>query len=497
MKPQTRFALFASLAFFVALSAWSFGAPIGEGADGDHHLSSIWCGWGESEGMCEDRGDFGNGYVATVPYMFQMCNGRPSEDVTTCQFVTTELKPDNMQTLRTSTPQTRSLYYSLMRTFASENPTRSVLEMRFFNSFLASVILFFLLTLTRGRARFAVLCAWTLTLVPNGVATLSSYNPRSWAFLGVMSSWAFLYSALTCTSSQRRRRIGSYILFGVSISLAAATRWDATIFSVFSSTIVLLAYLTQNKMLSLRRTLQITGPICLLALIAVLTVPYLKGLANLSGLRSYPQDGRLLFNLIHIPETLPEIFGYSVGYSRGGPGIIGIIGLALFAFCIGNALRGMNRSRIALVGLTTLFIFISSLRMSIAANLLFPFSGVYLLGLLTFLIGLTVLLSETRSGFMMSRTSRISVITLTALCQMLALYNYMEAYTRLGIGVGTYAKISLNGAWWWGFGPGPNYVFVIGSISYAVFLAFAWMTAPLITADTTTETSILKANPNL
>jgi len=497
MKPQTRFALFASLAFFVALSAWSFGAPIGEGGDGDHHLSSIWCGWGESEGMCEDRGAVGDGYVATVPIMFEMCDDRPSEDITSCQYPTTQGAPDDMQTLRTSAPHARNLYYSLMRIFASENPTRSVLEMRFFNNLLASAILFFLLTLTRGRARFAALCAWTLTLVPNGMSTLSSYNPRSWAFLGVMSSWAFLYSALTCTSSQRRRKIGSYILFGVSISLAAATRWDATIFSVFTSTIVLLVYLTQNKMLSLRRTLPITGPIFLLGLIAVLTVPYLKSLANLSGLRSYPQDGRLLFSLIHIPETLPEIFGYNVGYSRGGPGIIGIIGLSLFAFCIGNALTGMNRPRIALVALTTLFIFISSLRISIAGNLLYPFSGVYLLGLLTFLIGLTVLLSETRSGFMMSRTSRISVITLAALCQLLALYNYIEAYTRLGIGVGTYAKLSLDDAWWWGFGPGPNYVFVIGSISYAVFLAFAWMTAPLITAGKTSETSILNADPNI
>jgi hypothetical protein len=154
MPKSTRYALIACTALFFTLSAWSFGAPIGEGGDGDHHLSSIWCGWGESEGMCENRGDFGKGYVATVPYMFQMCNGRPSEDVTTCQYVTTELKPDNLQTLRTSGPQTRNLYYSLMRIFASE-------------------------------------------------------NPKSWAFLGVMSSWAFLHSALTCTSSQRRRRIGS------------------------------------------------------------------------------------------------------------------------------------------------------------------------------------------------------------------------------------------------------------------------------------------------
>ena len=85
----------------------------------------------------------------------------------------------------------------------------------------------------------------------------------------------------------------------------------------------------------------------------------------------------------------------------------------------------------------------------------------------------------------MSRTSRISVITLAALCQLLALYNYMEHNTRLGVGVGSYVRLSLDDAWWWKFGPGPNVVFALGTISYALFLAFAWMTAPLITNDTT------------
>ena len=497
MSKNTRYALVASLAFFVALSTWSFGTPTAEYIDGDHHLSSIWCGWGESKGMCEDRSDFGNGYVATVPYFFEMCNGLPTQDASFCRSVTTQLAPNNMQTVRTSAPESRNLYYSLMRTFASTNVTRSVLEMRLFNSLLASAILFALLTLTSGRTRFAALCAWMLTLVPNGMSTLSSYNPRSWAFLGVMSSWAFLYSALTCPSSQRRRKIGSYALYGFSIGLAAATRWDATIFSVFSSTIVLIAYLLQDKIFNVWRTLKIAGPLFLLVLIGVLTVPFLKGMANLSSIRSYPLDDKLIFDLIHIPESIPEIFGYSVGYSREGPGLIGIIGLSLFAFCIGNALIGMRRSRIALVGVTALFIFVSSLRIVISTGSLFPFTGVYLLGIVTFLIGLTVLLSETKSGFMMSRTSRVSIITIAALCHLVALYNHIEQNTRVGVGVGSYVKLSLDDAWWWGFGPGPNVVFAVGAISYALFLAFAWMTAPLITAGKTTETSILNADPNI
>lgn len=496
MKPQTKFTLFASLAFFVALSAWSLSSPIGEGGDGDYHLSSIWCGWGESKGICEDRGDFGAGQVAIVPFMFEMCNGRPTVNETTCQFVTTELQPANMQTLRTAPPEKRNFYYSVMRVFASTDPMRSVLEMRFFNSFLASAVLFSLLTLTIGRTRFALLCAWTLTLIPNGIASLASYNPRSWAFLGVMSGWAFLYSALTSNSLQKRRKICSYVLYGFSLFLAAATRWDATIFSVFTSTIVLIAYLMERRLMNLWRTLQISVSLCFLALIGMLTVPFLKNLINLSQLKLFPQNGKLLFNLVHIPETFPEIFGYSVGYSRGGPGIIGIVGLTLFALCIGDALRGIKRQGLAVVGITTLFLIASSLRMSIAVDLLFPFSGIYLLGLLTFLIGLAVLLSETKSGFMMTSTSRNSIIALTTICHLIALYNFTEYNTRQGIGIGTYAKLSLNDSWWWNFGPGPNFVFIVGSISYAVFLAFAWMTSPLITADTTSEASILDTNSN-
>lgn len=88
-----------------------------------------------------------------------------------------------------------------MRVFASENTTRSILVIRLFNSVLASVVFFFLLYVTRSRVRQAVVGSWTFTILPVLISTLPQLNPRSWAFLGVMSSWAFLHSGLSAENN--------------------------------------------------------------------------------------------------------------------------------------------------------------------------------------------------------------------------------------------------------------------------------------------------------
>ena len=84
------------------LLCWAFAAPIGAGADADFHLSSIWCGQGERQGLCEERDDSGWTIQAKVPFMFQMCNGRPIEYLPGCPAIHSE---PAMQFLRTAPPQ--------------------------------------------------------------------------------------------------------------------------------------------------------------------------------------------------------------------------------------------------------------------------------------------------------------------------------------------------------------------------------------------------------
>ena len=227
----TRNTAIAILAFFVCLTCWSFGSSIGSGGDIDAHISSIWCAWGEQPGMCQ--GDTGS--IATVPYMFQMCDGRPIDSFPVCDVVKSSA---NMQELRIMGPSHRSIYYKFMRLFASTNPNQSILIMRMVNSFIASLLLFGLLRFTTGRTRIASVSALTFTLIPIAIWRIPSVNPQSWAILGVMTSWAFLHGFIHAPRSDRNKKL-LFAFFIFSALLPATSRVDATTYIVFTSVVVL------------------------------------------------------------------------------------------------------------------------------------------------------------------------------------------------------------------------------------------------------------------
>ena len=119
-----------SILLLLVLLCWALSSSIGSGGDTDNHLSSIWCAWGEKANVCEDLSETATGYSATVPFMFQMCDGRPIDFSPACEF-TKDHAPK--QTLRTSAPAYQNLYYKFMRIFVTENVQASVLIMRIFN----------------------------------------------------------------------------------------------------------------------------------------------------------------------------------------------------------------------------------------------------------------------------------------------------------------------------------------------------------------------------
>ena len=228
---KTRYLVIAVLSFFITLSCWSFSSSIGSGGDIDAHISSIWCAWGEKPGMCENDSDS----TAQVPYMFQMCDGRPIDSWPACDKVSSSEK---MQTLRIIGEPARSPYYSIMRVFATTDPQQSILTMRLVNSFIASVIFFGLLKLTSGRTRVAAISAMTFTLIPVAIMRIPSINPHGWAILGVMTSWAFLHGFINTPRSDRRKKL-LLVFFIFSVLLPATTRVDATTYIVFTSSLVI------------------------------------------------------------------------------------------------------------------------------------------------------------------------------------------------------------------------------------------------------------------
>jgi len=469
----TRNTAIAILAFFVLLTCWSFGSSIGSGGDIDAHISSIWCAWGEKPGMCE--GDTGS--IATVPYMFQMCDGRPIDSFPGCDVVKSSAE---MQQLRIMGPSHRSIYYKFMRLFASTNPNQSILIMRLVNSLIASLLLFGILKFTHGRTRIAAVSALTFTLVPVAIVRIPSINPHSWATLGVMTSWAFLHGFLVVPKTDVRKKfLLSFFLF--SILLPATTRVDATTYVVFTSAVVLLHHFLVGRRISQNEVLGASG--FAIAGIAIASVSdNVRSYLTLPTPTGYAFGQYLLFQIIHIPESLVEVFGYSIGQQGSGPGIVGIIGLSLFVLGLGYAMQNSNKQQLAIVFIILSFLNVVMFKGSVIVGSLIPLPGTYVLGLITFLLGMSIIASQSEQQFMSHRGNRRTTISLLSLTHALFLFTWMESYTK-GSQIpgffsrqtlGAFYKLSLSGGWWWNSWISANFVYLLGICCFPIFLVFAW-----------------------
>jgi len=190
----------------------------------------------------------------------------------------------------------------------------------------------------------------------------------------------------------------------------------------------------------------------------------------------------LLFQLIHIPEALVEVFGYAVGQQGNGPGLVGIIGISLFVISLAFALQQSQKQDLAIPGIIVAFLAVVMYKGSLITLSLVPLPGAYALGLMSFLLGMCITNSRSDKQFMNSRGNRITVISLLAFTHALTLFSWMELYThgQSSIGffskqiLGSYDRLSLNGGWWWDSPIGPNVVFLLGIASFPLFLVYAW-----------------------
>ena len=432
--------------------------------------------------MCENDNDS----TAQVPYMFQMCDGRPIDSWPNCEAVQSST---TMQELRIIHKVQRSPYYSIMRVFATTNPEQSVLKMRMVNTLIASLILLGLLKLTSGRTRVAAISAMTFTLVPVAIMRIPTINPQGWATLGVMTSWAFLHGFLnTPKTDTRKKLLLAFYIF--SVLLPATTRIDSTTYVVFTSAIVLLNHYRTARRLS-RKEKTIGLGLIAVCLSTIKLSEHIRGYLSLSKPIGSQFSQYLVFQIVHIPESLVEVFGYAVGQQGNGPGLVGIVGLSLFVVSLTFALQQSQKQDLVITGVIIAFLAVVMYKGSLITLSLVPLTGAYALGLLTFLLGMVIITSRTKQQFMSRKGNRIAAISLLFITHALTLYSWMELYTRGNQTPGFFnaqmlggsSRLSLNGGWWWNTWSSPNWVFLIGIMSFPVFLNFAWR---LVGSDLTT-----------
>jgi hypothetical protein len=478
MRGSLRTNFVISLLLFLSLAAWSVSSPIGSGVDTDFHLGSIWCAHGERKGLCESIDTAAwpaENVTAIVPFMFQMCDERNIYFWPECEV---SVKNPTTQEIRIAPIYQRSIYYWATHIFASTSVNRSVIFIRLFNSLIASLVFLASLVLSSDRLRKAVVISWTLTLIPNGIQLLSGVNPRSWAVLGIMSSWVFLHAFLTEESEHRQRRLWQIGCYLASIGLTASARFDALLYVLFISTVVLGAHLIDFHKLSFKRAAQFGG-VLVAVMFATKLIPRLNGIFSFGVPEPFNSTQYFVFQLVHIPEFVADWWGYRIGQQGNGPGIIGLSGTILFAVYMYAALRGLNRKQLFVTIAISLFICLALFRATTAVLSIVPLSGVYTFGLSAPLIGLTLMFSQSNDKQIFEKGLAVTTIVMVSIMHALTFYHWIEFFTQRGVNTGFYYKFSLNGTWWWDTWVSPNFVFLGGAALFPIFLTYAWRTSSL------------------
>lgn len=436
-------------------------------------MTSIWCARGEKPGICANIDQAAN--TAEVPFMFQMCNGRNIDWFPSCEF---EEENPPTQRLRMAPPNQLSAYYKVVNIFASEDIQQSVVKIRLFNSLISVLVLAALLITTTSRIRFAAITGLSFSLIPWGLQLFSGVTTRGWAILGVMTSWAFLASYLETAKEQKKLRLLQILAFLFSVSLVAMTRIDTLMMVLITSLFVVIAHFLSSAPLNKKRLLLGIAGICLLA-ISSQFLPIVKNLANFTIPNGYGFAQYWLFQIVHIPEFVADWWKYNVGQSGRGPGIVGLIGITLFAINFAFALQKSDFfQRLAAVSFT-LIVFVLLAKSSSVANSLVPLSGFYTFGLAVPWLGIAIANSKNPSQFMSTVGNRRTAISLLSFSYSIYFYSLLEFYTRRGKNLEYFDSISLNDEWWWNIAIGPNVVFFIAAIMFPVFLISVWRTVSI------------------
>ena len=447
--------LLAAVLLFTTLSCWSFSAPLNNGFDPTFHLASIWCGWGESPGKCENYGARDYGYGGKIPDELRGLS-------------TSELHDQEI-----TSPSTRSLFYPIMRVFAGGNATQSVLLMRLIQSFIASMIFGSLIHFSSRKMKTAVLSAWTFTMIPIIISTLPQTTPRSWAYLSGMSSWAYLMLALD-RHKQKQNSKKLWILYGFSLFLAFASRWDATLFVAFTTAVVLSIHFIKNNLMKFRTLVWflVSGMVSM-GLLRII-FPRLASYTSFDFGSTFT-SGKTIFQLIHIPENIADGLGLGVRLADLGPDLIGIIGVVLFVFMLSRSLDSANKFQIFSVVSIAIFMFMAMFQITLSWTEQIGPSGVYVVQLLTVILGLSVALANDAQMYLYRKSNQAIFISLLGVSHALALFARMEWAVRPSSELNdTYFNLSLNGGWWWNSPIGPNVVFLIGAIAFPAWLIVSW-----------------------
>jgi hypothetical protein len=464
-----------ALGVFTLLVAWGLSSPPGSTPDDDFHTISILCANGDNE-FCQilETDPDGNPIKAIVPLRAAnncFFSSFPSEDGS-CIAQQSGLKTE---TTRINIDHVSRFYYTVINRFLGSDYETSIRDMRIFNAFIFSALLFLALITGAPRIRRGVVLLVLTALIPLAAFFVPSINPTSWAITGVVFSWVFLYSLIQLLKPPINwwRTVGVSSGLMLSLVVALGGRKDPQIYLlvVFIATIVLVWPRFSMKLKWL-----------LVALTGIVgTVGYLIQVDRIAGVspvisKSFFNPGILVESLVELPSVIAgtigssaplfrniDFFYYGIGWHEVQmPASVIFITLATLGGLVFTFLPGARKRQLAAVGFVVVLMVATQMYVvAVAVGQYSPnVTPRYMAPL--FLTAVVMFFSLVKVGRKFpSRGQAVWLFVAMPLASSIALLTTIRRYTNGQ--TETWFKLFFEPNWWWeDFPLNPTAVWFLG-----------------------------------
>ena len=468
----------------LTLTAWVFASPVGAGPDDDFHLVSSWCAGPTASETCLPTDTERERLVPAALDDIECFAYDPTQSAA-CQgqdwsWSIDELVQSERGNFIGAYPP---IYYAVTGVLTGADIQASAIAMR-----LITVLLFVGLTvalwlLLPRHLGAPLVWGWLVTTVPLGIFLLGTNNPSAWAMIGVGSSWLAL---LGWFEAQGRRKLALGALFALSVLIAAGARGDAALYAGLGIVLVLVLTVARSRVFVRDAVLPIVMGLVAFAFF-VSSRQTQAGLSGFSGGSNTSAAGTLAdpgapeaaltgfglfaYNLLNVPFLWTGTLGdWALGWlDTSMPAIVSAAAVAVFV-AVGFTGIGLLWRRKALVlaavviVLVALPVYVLQAGSDVVGEQVQPR---YLLPLIVMLGGMLVL-ARPAQALTFTVAQRFAIVAALAGAHFVALHLNIRRYVT-GIDA---AGVNLDdGAEWWWAGPvGPNAVWLLGSLAYALLV---------------------------
>jgi len=487
VRRSRRIAIQSIVALSVASLCWAFSSPPRSTPDEILHIANIWCAEESDGGACISKEVKSNEEIfGTFGYSPDSCFWRQPAIPASCSSAGNE----GTFLLLQEGSYYESGFQRVMHRFVGSNGPLSVLRMKMFNALLFAAIAAYLMLFAPTKISRSWLAATAVTVAPLSIWLITSINPSGWGIIGLGALWPYTIWFIGQRFDKgylvegTSIRLVTPLLLALLIFLATQARSDVKLFAVVALA-TLAAFEVAYRKIRIRsqraKRFTLVGLITFATMLVLLALTRgFLGYRFRTELTPLNPDGpsvRVWFTnwLTYFPAVFLDAYGKSglgeneiaIPELAAISSVLVLGGVILFASIRGSL---MQLTSAVFLGLA----FVSILWFASIELDLYNVPGRYVMPLFPVIVGTYIYYSQSALQLFDILRLRQIAIGLLGVANALGLYAVVERYSA-GSSAGLRVIPVRFDEWWWDFLPiGPNAVVILGSVSWVVFLVYAF-----------------------